>query len=108
MTESETHYVLRVYVGALATLALVLAVVLVPLELELVSPWTVLALAVVQRSRSAGSVRLSETTEISIALYRHSSRPCSSGRSLADWSTRRRCWATQNSSATRPANVRRA
>ncbi len=67
MAESRDHYVLRAYVGALAILALLLALLLIQLEAELGSPWTILILAAAAAIAERGTVRLSETTELSIS-----------------------------------------
>ena len=68
MTATESrHHVLQAYVAALAILALALAWVLVQLDFELGSPWTVLALAASAAIAERGTVRLSETTELSIS-----------------------------------------
>src|SRR4029453_1030559 len=61
------NYVLRAYVAALAVLALILAAILIRLDIGLGSPWTVLALAFAAAIAERGTVRLSETTELSIS-----------------------------------------
>jgi hypothetical protein len=67
MAESRDHYVLRAYVGALAIVALLLALLLIQLDVELGSPWTILVLAAAAAIAERGTVRLSETTELSIS-----------------------------------------
>jgi putative nucleotidyltransferase with HDIG domain len=61
------HNLLRIYVAALAALALVLAGVLIRLDVEVGSPWTLLALGFAAAIAERGTVRLSETTELSIS-----------------------------------------
>jgi putative nucleotidyltransferase with HDIG domain len=59
--------VLKAYVIALACLAVGLAVALVQSGIGLESPWAVLALGVAAAIAERGTVRLSETTELSIS-----------------------------------------
>src|SRR4029453_4126720 len=66
MAESRDQYVLRASAAALATIAALLAALLIQLEVELGSPWTVLMLAAAAAIAERGNVGLAETTELSI------------------------------------------
>jgi hypothetical protein len=65
---TETQRRTKIYASILVAGAAVLAVVLVLLGYELVSPWTVLALAVVNAIAERGGVWITRTTQMSIAL----------------------------------------
>jgi HD-GYP domain-containing protein (c-di-GMP phosphodiesterase class II) len=65
---TETQRRTRTYVAVLVATALTLAVVLVALGYELVNPWTVIALAVVNAFAERGGVWITRTTQMSIAL----------------------------------------
>jgi hypothetical protein len=65
---SETQRRTRIYVALLAATATLVAIVLVALGYDLVNPWTVLALAVVNALAERGGVWITRTTQMSIAL----------------------------------------
>jgi putative nucleotidyltransferase with HDIG domain len=58
---------LKLYVGLLAAGALLLLLVLVQLELSPGSPWTMIALGLAAAIAERGTVRLNDTTELSIS-----------------------------------------
>jgi HD-GYP domain-containing protein (c-di-GMP phosphodiesterase class II) len=65
---SDTQRRTRIYVAALGGSALLVLAILLALGYELVNPWTVLALAVVNALAERGGVWITRTTQMSIAL----------------------------------------
>src|SRR3990172_10099971 len=65
--ESRRNLVLKAYVAGLALLALGLLIALLQLNVGLGNPWTVVTLAVAAAIAERGTVRLTETTELSIS-----------------------------------------
>ena len=66
--EQTRHWQTVTYVGALATAAILTAVVLIGLGYGLSDPWTVAALALTNALAERSGVQVAKRTEMSIAL----------------------------------------